>query len=184
MNEPTVLTAGDSAEWVSNHPDYPATDWDGHYALFNVDHTYSFTTTNDGDGGHAVSLSSGTTALWMPGRYDWTFYLVNKTNASKRKSLGTGKITVLPDPAQSTPMDGRTHSRRMLDAIEAVIENKATKNQLDLIRASHNGRDFESNPELLMKWRESYAAEVRREEQRDALARGERNRDMRVRVRF
>jgi hypothetical protein len=35
-----------------------------------------------------------------------------------------------------------------------------------------------------MKWRESYAAEVRREEQREALARGERNRDMRVRVRF
>ena len=183
MLEPETLTAGDSAEWLRTEPLYPASEWQGTYALFSATHVYGFTATDHADA-HRVQVGASTTAAWVAGRYDWVFYLTHKVDAERRISLAQGKLTVLPNPASQQPVDGRSHAARMLDLIEAAIEGKATSQQLDLLRAAHNNRDFERNPELLMKWRELYSAEVRREHRQTLLASGAGQAGTRLRVRF
>ncbi len=183
MIEPTTLIAGDSTDWVRTEPDYPATDWQGTYALFNATHTYGFQTMNVA-GGHWANLLASETAAWAEGRYDWTFYLTNKLDAEKRVSITSGRIVIKANPATGGARDGRTHAEKMLDAINGIIENKASKSQLDMVRVAHNGRDWEGKPELLMQWRDLYAAEVRREQQARDMAAGQGGKGMRVRVRF
>ena len=66
----------------------------------------------------------------------------------------------------------------MLDAIEALLENRATSSQIDIVKAQHgsqNGdRAIERDTEQLLVLRDRYKAEVDSEERAASLARGER----------
>ena len=67
---------------------------------------------------------------------------------------------MLPDLAtKSTGYDARTHARIVLDAIEAVIENRASKDQERYMIA---GRELWRTPiPMLLKLRQTYRAEVK-----------------------
>lgn len=186
MIEPETLTLGDSAEWVRTVPGYPSSAWAGAYALFGAENVYSFATSPDphDPDAHSVLVGSSVTAAWVAGKYDWTFYLTNKTDPERRITVTAGKITLLPNPATLQPHDGRSHAARMLDLIEAVLEGKASTRQLDTLRITHNNRNIEQNPQLLMDWRNHYRAEVRREQQQAALSSGAGGGATRLRVRF
>lgn len=182
MSLPLNITAGDSISWSHLEYSYSAMEWVGYCVLFGAGNRYVLTATNTAMQ-HEFNLTSDDTSTWVAGRYDWSFYVVNRADANQRHTLATGKVIIKPDPNSVT--DNRTHAERMVEIIEAVIEGKATKAQLDTLRARHNEREWESNPELLMKWRKLYQDEVTKQRNLEAIqAGGGINRTARILVRF
>lgn len=179
MIEPGKIAAGDSLDWTRSLTDYPASEgWTLHYALFNATAAYAITSAADGDN-HVVSVDSATTATWDAGRYDWTAY-VTHTDGTKR-SLFTGTIIITPD--LTSPYDGRSHARKMLDALEAALEGRATTDEMDLIKGQFGERAIERKSAELIVARDRYRREVKSEETAAALARGERPQN-KTKVRF
>ena len=81
-------------------------------------------------------------------------------------------ITVLPDVAEATSYDGRSHARRMLAAIEAMLEGRATDGDLDVIKTSVGGRQTDFDLPTLVKMRQQYAAAVASEDAQELAAIG------------
>ena len=182
MIEPTQLVIGDSMAWERTESQYSALEWQGVYTLFNVANNYTIKADAHYNA-FAVFVGASVTSKWSAGAYDWTFHVTNINDPEIRHTLANGRIQLLPNPELGAAIDGRTHAERMLVLIEAAIEGKASADQLALLKASHNNRDFEQNPELLIKWRDIYKGEVQRNEYEAALRRGERSPNV-VRIRF
>lgn len=126
IDEPAAITAGDTVAWRKTLADYPASaSWVLTYALRNATDRIDITASASG-ADHQVSVAASVSRAWAPGRYDWAAYA---TKAGERYEVARGQITVRPNLQQATSIDGRSHAQRTLDAIEAVIEGRATKDQ-------------------------------------------------------
>lgn len=169
MSEPTKITAGDTLQWTKTLADYPASTWTLTYTLFNADAAYSFSASADSDD-HSVDVPGATTATWAPGRYAWTAFVSDGTD---QHTVADGTWLVVANPSAVTARDGRTHARKMLDAIEATLEGKASTSELSLVSVAMGDRNVSSKPELLLTLRDRYKAEVLAEERAAAIARGE-----------
>lgn len=116
--------------------------------------------TADGDGSvHTFTSDSAATAEWTAGEY---WYTLRATDGSDMVELETGNVRVLPDlVAAGEGFDGRSQAQIALDAIEAVLANRAT---LDQERYRINNRELYRTPIAdLLKLRAFYAEQVRRE---------------------
>ena len=167
--EPLSPRAGDTWRWVRTFPDYPAPGWVLTYTLFSAAAVLSFSAAADGTD-HLVDLPPATTAAYPAGRYDWVAHVSNGTD---RHQVGASAMTVQPDLAEAATYDGRSHARKMLDSINAMLEGRATSGDLDTIRIAHGQRAVEYSLEQLLKLRQQYAAAVAAEEAALALARGD-----------
>lgn len=142
-------------------PQYPAPDWvlTAHLrgpAVINL------TAAPDG-AGHKFTADATTTAGWVPGVYS---YALRATNGADVRQLEANTLEVLEDlVAVAAPGDSRGHAQRVLDAIEAVIEKRATRDQERYTIEGQNGRrELWRTPIAdLLKLRDVYRAEVRRE---------------------
>lgn len=170
----TEIVIGDTLDFETSVPDYPNTDgWTLNFRLIPIvtgtaiSFTAAGTPTEDADG-YRVQLAPATTAAWTAGDYAWNSYL---TKTGARVTLESGQVTLLPDPAVATaPRDNRSHARKVLEAIEAVIEGRATKDQEEY---TIGDRSLKRTPlEELRKMRTDYRAEVRAEEDAERVANG------------
>jgi hypothetical protein len=156
------LIAGDSLVFRTSVPDYPpSAGYSLTYRLVRRDAAGSaitFTAGVDGDE-YSVNVPPATTAPWTPGRYTWASY-ASKTG--ERFTVGQGELVIEADPATiGAPYDNRSHARKVLDAIEAVLENRATTDQQAVSIA---GRQVTRMPiSELLRLRSVYAAEVQSE---------------------
>lgn len=107
---------------------------------------------------HAFSASAETTAAWAAGAY---WYSLRVTNGTEVHEIETGTLNIAPDMADLPEgYDGRGHAVKVLEAIEAVIEGRASKDQ-DSYRI--NNRELRRTPiSQLLKLRDVYRNEVRR----------------------
>ena len=160
--EPLQIAAGVTWAWRRDNlvGDYPASaGWSLKYLLRNATQHYDIDATADGDS-FAVSVAASTTSGYAAGRYAWSAVV---TKGAEKHEVGRGTLVVLPDLTVATALDTRSHARKVLDAIAAVIENRATKDQM---RYQIEGRELQRCPlEDLTRFRIFYAAEVAREEQ-------------------
>ena len=170
MSLENTVYAGDTLEFTSSVPDHPASDgWTLKYRLAPraTGAEIDITATASGDD-YLISVSAATTAGWVAGWYTYTAFV---EKASERYTVERGQMQVLP--ASTTLADGtdtRTHARKVLDAIEAVLENRAT---LDQESYAINGRSLKRMPIAdLLKLRQLYRAEVAGEEAAAKLAAG------------
>ncbi len=159
---PHILRAGDTWRWEVSLPDYPAPDWLLSYAFYSTAAVFHIPSTDNGNGKHLVHVAPTVTAARLAGRYDWAATVIC-TASGDRWQITTGVITIEPDLSLLTAFDGRSPARRVLDALEAVIENRAVNGDLDVIGNAFNGLNITRNPELLLKTRAQYAAIVHRE---------------------
>ena len=114
--------------------------------------------TIDGDE-FVFSADASTTATWAAGDY---WYSVRVTSGSAVQELESGQLTVLPDMASaSSSYDGRTQAEIALAAIEAVLANRATKDQ-DRYRIN-NRELYRTSISDLLKLRDFYRDLVNRE---------------------
>lgn len=125
-NESLQLRAGDTWQWRREDlSDYPAGTWTLTYYFKSAAANFSVAATADGTN-YAVTVAKATTAARTAGRYKWIAVVDNGT---ERHQVDQGELIVQPDFAASGNLDDRSHARKMLDAIEALLEGRATKDQ-------------------------------------------------------
>jgi hypothetical protein len=165
--EPLEITAGDYIQWKRVLSDYPAGTWTLSYALINATDKITITAANSG-GDHLVTLAAATSADYTPGEYKWQAYV---TSGSQRITVASGTITIKPDFSSASALDNRTHVKKTLDAIEAVIEGRASQDQQEYSIAN---RSLKRTPlaDLLMlrdKYRGYYLSEQNAENIRNGF---------------
>lgn len=169
----TELIAGDTLDFLDVVPDYPASaGWTLKYRLVPRFTTPSqspimLTATTSGDD-YRVQAAAGLTFDWVPGAYYWARWV---EQGAIRQSCGDGELTVLTDPAQAVQgYDARGHAQKVVDAIEAVLENRASKDQEEY---TIEGRSLKRTPiaELLVL-RDRYRAELARDDAVERIAAG------------
>lgn len=114
----------------------------------------------DGDGSEfTFSVDAATTAAWADGLYA---YSLRATNGTDKVELQAGQLTVLADLAAVTnPYDSRSDNEKALEAIQAVINKRAT---LDQERYRINNRELWRTPIAdLLKLLTFYKNAVRQE---------------------
>lgn len=180
-NEPSLVTAGDTIQWARQDlSDYlPADGWALSYVLINSAAKITIAATTSGTG-YAVTVSAATSAAYTAGVYSWQAYVTN-SGTSQRVKVDSGHIEILPNFAALSTYDARTHAKKVLDAIEAVIEGRASVDQESY---AIMGRQLRRTPmadllKLRDRYRTLYLAEVNAEN-----AKNGKGRKNRIKVRF
>lgn len=175
--EPIALVAGDTLKFQISLADYPASDgWTLEYSIQNAANIETFSSSASGDD-HLVTVAASATATWTPGTYRLSARAVK---GAEKYTLRKGSIEVTAD--LSAAVDQRSHAEIVLDAIEAMLEGKATKDQQSYSIA---GRSITRlTPEELLTWRDTYRKEVKRQRRQEARERGEPATGNFVRTRF
>lgn len=169
---PTELVVGDTWEWSRDLADYSAADYTAKWYFENQDQAVSVTASASG-ASFAASVPASTTSTYKAGRLHWRLVLT-AISGGARKSVETGWVDFLPDPAVSGRVDHRSHARRTLEAIEAVLEGRAS---VDQMAVTLNGRSLSRTPLAeLTAFHDRYRRLVRDEEQQEALAAGQASR--------
>ena len=169
------IIKGDTISWTYTYSDYSAVDYEIWVALRGTtqvdikDGESGVTITVDGTS-WKIAITAVTTAAWTTGDYTYAVY-VGKSSFSERYQVESGPVTILADLATtSTTYDGRSHVKITLDAIEAVIQGRAT---VDQMAYSIQGRSLSKTPlEDLIKFRDVYKKEYSAEQQADRIALG------------
>ncbi|EIZ8584077.1 hypothetical protein MQY53_001602 [Salmonella enterica subsp. enterica] len=154
---PLQITAGLTLDLRLNFPAYPATSWAG-VLLLRGPASIDLTASADGNA-FAFHADATATATWTPGDY---WYSVRVTSVDELKEAQNGKVKILPDMA-SLPAgyDGSTYAERVLAAIEAVIERRAS---LDQESYKINNRELSRTPiSDLLTLRDQFKREVSKE---------------------
>ena len=133
------------------------------------------TATAEGDD-HVITIAPADSKTYPPGIYSYVARMEN--GVVEIYSIDTGKIEILPDfAAATTGYDDRAHVKKVLDALEAVILGKASKDQLSYSIA---GRSISRlSPSEIIEWRNTYRAEYLRLEREAG-----RGRPSQIHVRF
>ncbi len=168
--EPLVVTAGDLVTWKRSLPDYPADDgWVLSYALTKSNVRITFSASASGSD-HLVSVAAATSAAWTVGAYLMQGY-VTKAATSERYRVFEANTEILTNlAAQSSGYDGRSHAKKCLDAIEAVLESRASK---AIQSWSGLEQSFSLIPTAdLLTMRDKYRVEYQAEQAASNIARG------------
>jgi hypothetical protein len=163
--EPSELLAGDTARWRITLADYPASaGWVLTYTLANASNLITFVAGASG-ADHLIDVPAATTAVWTPGAYTWRSQATLDTDVF---TLGTGTMVVRPSFAVA--VDSRSHARRVLEIVEAYLEDKQN---LTAARYMIAGRELFRIPMAeLLTLRSRYLIEVASEDAAAAVSRG------------
>ena len=115
-----------------------------------------------------IEVDAATTAAYAAGRYRWQSYIIRDSD-SERLTLESGTFEVQSNRDADTG-DPRTHVRKVLNAIEAVLEGTATKEQ-ESYSISGRALSLRSIPDLLLL-RDRYRTEARNEEIAERVGKG------------
>jgi len=117
---------------------------------------FSIAATNSGDD-YLFAASSNATAAFTAGLYHYQIEVL-ETSSNNRLILDQGELDVTVD-LDVNAVDPRTHAEKMLQKIEAVLENRA---DADVSSYSIAGRSLtKMSPEELLTWRDNYRREVK-----------------------
>ena len=165
-SEPKTLIVGDRWVWSRTLSDYPTSD----YAL-----SYHCRREGDGLNSSAIAINAtvsggdfiievgqATTQTYQPGRYHWQAYITR--NSDGERITYTNGLFVLKNNLANDISDPQSHARICLANINAVLENRATKDQESY---SIGGRALSRTPlPELMKFKKYYLAEIEKERRR------------------
>jgi hypothetical protein len=161
------ITAGTTVDIERYFSLYSSADYDSNLILINSSKKYTIAGTASGTG-FVYTAAPEVTAEYTPGtyRYDFEVYISegegDDEEVTERYIVESGYIDILPDMTAATKYDIRSHAKRTLDAIEAVIEGRATTDQqMYMIQ----GRQLVRTPIAdLLKFRAAYLAEYKAEQ--------------------
>ena len=117
---------------------------------------FQIAASNSGDD-YLFSASSAATSAFTAGLYHYQIEVL-ETSSNNRLILDQGELDVTVD-LDVNAVDPRTHAEKMLQKIEAVLENRA---DADVSSYSIAGRSLtKMTPEELLTWRDNYRREVK-----------------------
>lgn len=167
LSIPKLIRAGDTLDWTDTVSDYPASD---SYTLKYVLAASNIITIEGVASGsdYDFDVAATETAKWVPGIYSYQAYV---TDGTKEFTVETGSLEVLVNLRVQKPgYDGRSHIKTVLDALEATIEGRATKQHSSISIA---GRAISLlSPAELRKEYLHYKHLYRREQEAERIAAG------------
>jgi len=147
MNIPKEIYAGGTYYWIEQVDEYPASSYSLKIILRNGEQKIEINTTSSGNN-YEVNISNSQSASWIAGEYECVYYFYN---SSEHKFVNAGYIKILPNILTNS---NKLKEEIVLEAIEAAIERRATKEQLSY---SINGRSLQyMSLEELIKARSFY----------------------------
>jgi hypothetical protein len=173
------LVAGNTWDFTTAAADYPASDgWALTLYLTPRSHAHhassiSIVSVPADDGiAHRFQRTATNTASIQPGQFS---FAVNAIKGAEVYTLdGTywsGEVTVLPNPATlAVGTDTRAHAEKVLAAIEAVIEGRATSDQEEMSIAGRSLKRIPFNDLLVI--RNKYSGQLASQRAADNLAAG------------
>ena len=154
---PTRAYAGDTIQWQRlNGSYYPAAGWSIEVTLRNAGAVHTFQSAPAGLA-HVLTITPAESALLEAG--NWSL-LETYTNGIDRFTGAQNTIQILP--SLTLPTDNRTHARKVLDAIEAVIVGTASSSTSEMTIAGRTLKHIP--PRELLDLRDRYKQEVLQEE--------------------
>lgn len=162
--EPDTLVVGDRWVWRRDDlvSDYPLDEYALEYRFTedSTGNTNAFTiAATEAESTYLVEIASAVTASLTAGDYQWAAFIIRSSD-SQRVVVDQGRTEILPN-LQNTTADLRSHAKKVLDAIEAVLENRASQDQMSYSIA---GRSLSRmSIDDLMTFRNRYRAEYLRE---------------------
>lgn len=175
--EPAIVAAGDTVKWQKHLPDFLAVDgWSLTYTFVNASARFTVTAGSASGADHLITVPASTTGSWAAGTYDWRAQV---SKSGEVYTVGTGRMVVQPSFSAAT--DARSQARRMLEAVESVLEGRASSAVQDYQIAGRSLRHIPI-PDLLTL-RDRLRMDVTREDAAADLAAGRGPRG-RIQVRF
>ena len=168
---PAKIVAGDVVRFRVQYADFTPSDGTLLWQLHGSNSKAKIQGLPDGDA-WILHIKPEETTFAAAGQYLWAMIGVDDVqNSQERRTLEQGRLEVEPDYLASGPLDGRTHARKVLDSIRAVIEARATKDQASY---TIGGRSLSRTPiKDLIELEQLYARRVQNEEGQAAADRGE-----------
>ena len=159
---PTELQLGDFWAWKRDDlsEDYPVASYALSYEFNLVDgatvSNFTLTATESND---TYIIEATSTASYTKGNYNWVSYMTRSSDSARVK-LEEGFVEV-QDNYATTTASVRSHAKIVLDAVEAVIENRANIDQSSMSIA---GRSLSRmSIDELLTFRARYKAEYLKE---------------------
>lgn len=179
--EPKSVYAGDSINWLISLPNYPASSgWTLKYNAVGSSGQFLLTSAASG-ADHSISINKTVSAAYQSGTYSLTKFVEHSDGT--RVTLSELLLEVKPDLAGKTAaFDNRSHVKRVLDAIEAVLEGRAGNDQLEL---SIDGTTLKRTPVAdLLTLRSRYLSYWQQEKTAANMAAGVSGNPNKILVRF
>ncbi len=181
--EPGTLRVGDYWAWKRTDlaDDYPIASYGLTYvAVLEGDALtkINMTATESGTE-YIIEVASATTATYTPGVYHWTAF-ITQTSSGERIAVDYGTFTI-KENAATTQTDPRSHYKIVLDALEAMIQGKATKDQKSYTIGDRSLEHMA--PEEILTWYEKYKYYYAQELNAERIANGLGNQNT-IRVRL
>lgn len=162
---PSSFVAGDDIEFLSTLDDYSSTDYSLSFAIVGAASIDS-TTISSGQGWKTTitAANSDVTA----GVYQWSASVVKD---GKRKTVGSGRVTVTANFADLTTLDGRTLNEKILESIQAAIHELVSLRK-GITQLSIEGRSQSYDLAGLQSLETTYRGLVAQERRLAAIAAG------------
>ncbi len=149
---PAVLQKGDFWAWKKSElsTDYPVASYSLKYKFYLIDgSTASNFTLNATESNNEYIISTSSTSSHAAGDYRWDAIIIRGSDNAE-VIIGDGYSTILDNAV-------RSHAKIVLDAIQAVIENRATMDQSSMSIA---GRSLSRlSIDELLTFKDRYKAE-------------------------
>lgn len=116
---------------------------------------------------YQVSADPETTNDWAVGDY-LAFVVVSL--GSQKATIELGKTTILPSLTGLAPFDTRSHVKKVLDALESLLESKASKDVDNYTIANRSLTKL--SPDELLKWQKYYRSRYVKEQNDLAIQTG------------
>ena len=183
--EPSSIRIGDTLTWLRSYHDCAYIDHDGNtveckasdgwaltYYAKNAAANFSIVAATHDTDDYLVTVTAAVSAAYTAGTYSWAAFVSKGAGASlERHLIDQGTWELLPNLAASGNYDDRTHAKTVLDAIEAVIEGRASQDAKSYTIA---GRAIEKWPIAdLLRFRALYKAEYESEQIEEKINNGE-----------
>lgn len=118
---------------------------------------------------YLVEVASSTTATYTAGDYTYQEYIIRSSD-SERFVYSTGIVTVEPDLDTNTS-DPRSNARKILDGLQAMLENRASIDQMSMSIA---GRSLSRmTPAEIRDWERHYKYLVSLETKKMRIKKGQ-----------
>lgn len=166
-----TLTVGDSYSFTTTVDDYPATDgWTLTHILRPRSSGTAIEIEATADGAdYLTTITTTESADWDAGEYSVIAQvsMTGERHTLDAVALADGRlvsnlITILADPTEGDAVDTRSHARKALDAIQAVILGKAPQAILEYTIKDRGAKSW--TPEQLLEFERVYLARVLNEE--------------------
>ena len=169
--EPDKIVAGDTVTWRRSFTTYKASlGWSLNYSIRGVVGAAADFVSAPVADDHEVVLTAAVTAAWPAGKYFLQGYALH-TAMGERHTIYNGFLTIQPNLATvPADQDLRSHAQKCVDAIQAVLEGRATS---DILESEIEGTKLNRIPvKDLLLFRDRYLTEVQSQDRQARVRAG------------